>query len=293
MDFGNIQVGSTFPATLVISNTGNSPLTITGVTFPSNYTSTFTSGTIPAGGSQSATIRFSPTAPQTYNGTLTVNGDQTSGTNTVTISGTGVPAPAPATYALSGLVNDGTSGASGRIPNVTVKVVDGANTGKSAITDASGNYAITGLAPGRFTLSASATDFQTATKTDSLSANTTVDFALVRTPAPSPTPSPARRTDTFAFTLPAGSPSVVVGPVRAGNGPLEVALNFSGNFIILACVGTPAACKPMGGRPTTTTFNIPSDVPAGPIQAIVYFNPNAVQPSGNASGTVSFTYNPF
>jgi len=40
------------------------------------------------------------------------------------------------------------------------------------------------------------------------------------------------------------------------------------------------------------TFNIPSDFPAGPIQASVYFNPSAAQPSGNASGTVTFTYNP-
>jgi hypothetical protein len=110
--------------------------------------------------------------------------------------------------------------------------------------------------------------------------------------ATSPTTSPARRTDTFSFSLPAGSPSVPVGPIRAGNGPLDVALNFSGNFIILACVGTPAACKPMGGRPTTTTFNIPSDLPAGAIQASIYFNPNVVQPAGNASGTVTFTYNP-
>jgi hypothetical protein len=111
--------------------------------------------------------------------------------------------------------------------------------------------------------------------------------------ATSPTSS-ARRTDTFAFTLPAGSPSVVVGPIRAGNGPLEVALDFSGNFIILACVGMPGGgCRPMGGRPTTTTFTIPSDFPAGTIQASVYFNPVAVQPSGNANGTVTFTYNPF
>ncbi len=100
-------------------------------------------------------------------------------------------------------------------------------------------------------------------------------------------------TDTFAFTLPAGSQgSVVVGPVLAGSGPLTVTLNFSGNFIILACVGTQVSCIPMGGTPQTRTFNIPSDFPAGAIQAQVYFNPNFSQPPGNASGTVSFTYVP-
>jgi hypothetical protein len=103
-----------------------------------------------------------------------------------------------------------------------------------------------------------------------------------------------RRTDTFAFTLPAGSQrEVVVGPVRAGNGPVEVALTFSGDFIILACVGTQLRCIPMGGRPTTRSFTIPSDFPAGPVQATLYFNRNFPQPPGNAMGTVSFTYNPF
>ena len=105
-------------------------------------------------------------------------------------------------------------------------------------------------------------------------------------------PPSGRRTDTFAFTLPAGSLGVVLGPVRAGNGPLEVALNFSGDFIILACVGTQSRCIPMGGRPQTHTFNIPPDFPAGAIQATVYFNTNFPQPPGNASGTVSFTYVP-
>ena len=37
---------------------------------------------------------------------------------------------------------------------------------------------------------------------------------------------------------------------------------------------------------------IPADFPAGPIQATVYFNPNFPQASGNATGTVTFSYNP-
>lgn len=108
----------------------------------------------------------------------------------------------------------------------------------------------------------------------------------------------ARRTDTFAFilsgTAPPTSPNTasVIGPIRAANGPLQVDLNFTGNFTILACVGTTTSCLVMGGRPTTRTFNIPNNFPAGPIQALVYFNVNATQPAGNASGTVAFTYNP-
>ncbi len=102
-----------------------------------------------------------------------------------------------------------------------------------------------------------------------------------------------RRTDTFAFTLRAANSSVIVGPVHAGNGLLEVAYDFSGDFRVIACVGSPTACKPMGDRPKTVGwFDIPSDFPAGPIQATVYFNPNVPQPSEIANGTVSITYKP-
>jgi hypothetical protein len=120
--------------------------------------------------------------------------------------------------------------------------------------------------------------------------------SVAPTPAPTPAPSPApgsRRTDTFGFTLPAGSQaSVTVGSVRAANGPLEVRLDFSGNYIILACVGTASSCIPMGGRPQTRTFSIPGDFPAGTIQGKVYFNNNFPQPPGAAVGTVTFTYTP-
>lgn len=95
--FGNVQVGNTATATLTITNSGNATLTVSGITGPSAgiYSATWTSGTIPVGGSQAVTIGFAPTAAQTYSGTLTVNGDQTSGTNTIAISGTGLPTPTP------------------------------------------------------------------------------------------------------------------------------------------------------------------------------------------------------
>jgi Abnormal spindle-like microcephaly-assoc'd, ASPM-SPD-2-Hydin len=91
--FGNILVGATFDAVLRIHNEGSEALTVTGMTGPGGYTSTWTSGTIAARSSQAATIRFAPTAAQTYNGTLTVQANHTSGTNTIAISGTGALPP--------------------------------------------------------------------------------------------------------------------------------------------------------------------------------------------------------
>jgi HYDIN/CFA65/VesB family protein len=91
--FGNVQVGNRSSASLTITNSGNSALTVSGMTVTgglgSVFASSFTSGTISPGGSQQVTIQFAPTAAQTYSGTLNVNGDQTSGSNSIAISGTG------------------------------------------------------------------------------------------------------------------------------------------------------------------------------------------------------------
>jgi hypothetical protein len=48
------------------------------------------SGTISAGASQTVSVRFAPTAAQSCTGVVTVNGDQTSGTNTIAVNATAV-----------------------------------------------------------------------------------------------------------------------------------------------------------------------------------------------------------
>jgi len=91
--FGNVTVGSTSTKTLTISNTGDSPLTVTSISYsyPADFSGNW-SGTIPAGGSQNVTVTFAPTAAQSYSGTVTVNSDKTGGTETIAISGTGITA---------------------------------------------------------------------------------------------------------------------------------------------------------------------------------------------------------
>lgn len=100
--FGSVTVGQTADRNLTIANTGNSTLTVTGITGPSGLSSNWTSGTIAAGGSQVATIRFSPTIAQAYSGTVTVNGDHTAGTNTIAFSGTGTVPAGTRIISLSG-----------------------------------------------------------------------------------------------------------------------------------------------------------------------------------------------
>jgi N-acetylmuramoyl-L-alanine amidase len=90
--FGSVTVGTTATRTLTISNSGNATLTVSGITYPSGFSGAW-SGTIGPGGSQNVTVRFAPTSVTSYGGTVIVNGDQTSGTNTIAASGTGTTAP--------------------------------------------------------------------------------------------------------------------------------------------------------------------------------------------------------
>ena len=98
LTFGNQTVGTTRYSTLTISNAGNATLTVSGsgISYPTGFSGNWT-GTIPPGGSQNVTVAFAPTAAQSYGGTVAVNSDATSGTATISVSGTGVSAAANAT----------------------------------------------------------------------------------------------------------------------------------------------------------------------------------------------------
>jgi Abnormal spindle-like microcephaly-assoc'd, ASPM-SPD-2-Hydin/CARDB len=89
--FGEVAVGSSRDLSYTITNPGNAALTVTGTSVSggraSQLTASWTSGTIAAGASQDVSVRFQPTTAGSYSGTVTVNGDQTSGSNTIAISG--------------------------------------------------------------------------------------------------------------------------------------------------------------------------------------------------------------
>jgi len=88
--FGNVDAGSIKQLPFTISNSGNSTLTVSSISYPLGFIGNWSGGTINPGGSQSVTVTFSPTAAQSYGGTVTVNSDKTAGVNTVSVSGTGV-----------------------------------------------------------------------------------------------------------------------------------------------------------------------------------------------------------
>jgi hypothetical protein len=175
MNFGSVTVGTTATTTLTIGNTGTGDLTVTSITYPAGFSGSFTSGTIPANGSQVVTVTFAPTAAQTYTGNITVTGNQASGTNTIVVSGAGVAIP---TFTLSGIVTETPPTTSTVLAGVRVAFVDGANAGKSATTGADGRYQITGVVNGGYTVTASLAGYTTASLPVGVNGNTTLDVRL-------------------------------------------------------------------------------------------------------------------
>jgi hypothetical protein len=101
LSFGSVTVGQVASGSFVIANPGNSSLTVSGISFPSYYTANWTSGAIAAGESKTVLVQFAPLQALAVNGVLTVNGDQTSGANTMTVSGTGTWPPTDAPFSAT------------------------------------------------------------------------------------------------------------------------------------------------------------------------------------------------
>jgi hypothetical protein len=86
--------------------------------------------------------------------------------------------PQSTTFTLSGQVTDSTAGTG--ISGATITIVDGPNASKSATTDSSGGYSLSGLPSSTFTVSVSAGNYTSHSKSVTLTSNQTVSFQLVR-----------------------------------------------------------------------------------------------------------------
>ncbi len=130
--FGSVTTNASAQTNLTISNTGNSTMTVSSISYSTNVFSGSWSGQIPAGNSTNVTVKFSPTSGVSYSGTVTVNSDATSGANTISASGTG----ATRLISLSGNLAFGsvTTNSSAQT-NLTI-----GNTGNSTMTVSSISY---------------------------------------------------------------------------------------------------------------------------------------------------------
>ena len=195
LNFGAVELGKASELTLTVGNSGTGTLSVTGITVPGGYALNWTSGAIAPGGSQQVTVRFAPTAAQAYDGTLTVNGDHTSGTSTASLSGRGT-APAPALATITGTAAEPGSGALG---GATIEIRDGPDAKKTTTTDATGTFTLPGLQPGSVTVRASKSGYSDIDQRISLVAGGVVALTFtvpkVATPAPTP-PAPTPPTPT-------------------------------------------------------------------------------------------------
>ncbi|CAN2045008.1 hypothetical protein GMMP13_1670001 [Candidatus Magnetomoraceae bacterium gMMP-13] len=95
LDFGNVEVNNTATRTLTIWNDGNATLNVDSISYPNGFSGNWNGGDINSGGNKEITITFSPTSETNYSGMVNVSSDKTSGTNTISISGTGASEPSP------------------------------------------------------------------------------------------------------------------------------------------------------------------------------------------------------
>lgn len=88
--FGSVTGGPMYPCAnriMTISNTGTELLLITNILTPHPFSANWSSDTILPGQSKSVIISFCPPVPGSFNGTITVVSDKTSGTDIITATG--------------------------------------------------------------------------------------------------------------------------------------------------------------------------------------------------------------
>lgn len=103
------------------------------------------------------------------------------GDSTPTAPSQPAPPPAPTTANLSGRITETFPTASTAIAGATLTVADGANVGKTASTDGSGNYQFAGLTRQGFNVNVTAANYQSSGFGVDLTGDVTRNFSL--TPA--------------------------------------------------------------------------------------------------------------
>ncbi len=103
------------------------------------------------------------------------------GSSTTPTAPSSTPSPSTpastATFTLTGLVIDD---AAQVVVGATVTVLDGPNANRSALTDGTGRYSLTGLSTGGFSVRVRRDGYDDATKPVTLTSSTSVDFTIPR-----------------------------------------------------------------------------------------------------------------
>lgn len=160
LNFGDVQLGSTQERSFRIVNTGSDTLTVSRLTATSTagFSVSWSSGTLAPNVGQDVKVFFAPTEAKSYSGTLRVEADHTSGTNTIPITAVGTVAGLK--FPLTGSVSESIPTTNVKIANATVTIDSGPNAGRTAVTDGAGNYSFSDLTAGGMNLKVAAPGYQ-------------------------------------------------------------------------------------------------------------------------------------
>ncbi|MDR1341239.1 MAG: choice-of-anchor D domain-containing protein [Prevotellaceae bacterium] len=132
MTFGSVTVGSSATRTLTVKNTGNARLDVSRISCPPGYNCIYSNSgfSLEATKSLDVTITFLPTATYPpYNGTIQVLSNAPDSPHSITVTGTGTQAAAPAVSLSGSLAFDSVAIGSTATRTLTIR-----NTGTAPLT---------------------------------------------------------------------------------------------------------------------------------------------------------------
>ena len=317
--FDNQSVGTTSAAkTVTLSNSGNSPLTITSISASGDFAQTNNCpATLAASANCTINITFAPIAAGSRSGSIAVMSNAPSSPDSVSLSGTGVALPALSATPASASFGNQLVGSTSTAKDIVIKNVGtaGLDVGTPAIAgtnasdfSVSGNTCTTTIAPnGTCKISVTFMPGSTGTRSATLgipsndpASPASVNLSGVGTqPALSVTPGsltfPDQGTNTASTAKQLTVKNTGTAPLHV-TGPTVHGAN-AGDFAVSGntCTGAiapNATCSisvtftPVALGARSATLNIPSDDPASP--ATANLSGNGVQPpSGGGGGSLN------
>ena len=177
--------GPSSPTVTSVTLAGSLSMNIIGQTSQVTATAHFAKGTTQNVTAQATWTSSDATVVTVTGGLVTAVGE---GTATIAatyqnVSGlTRVTVTKPPNYMLSGKVTESAPTTSTVLSGARIDFTDAANQGRFATTDGTGQYQLLQVPAGTYTVRATLAGYVDATKQVTVSANTTLDFALVPTP---------------------------------------------------------------------------------------------------------------
>ncbi|PWB46008.1 MAG: hypothetical protein C3F12_08045 [Candidatus Methylomirabilota bacterium] len=235
LTFGTVNTGSTATLTAQIQNTGTATLNVTGIARAAGTSTEYTFGpaaplTIPAGGSNTLSVTYTPTDAGTDTGSLAITSNASTSPTSLSLTGTGSVAPPPPgqqpAISLSLAALDFGTVAVGSPPAVKTTQIQNTGTAPLEVTGiapaagTSTEYTSTPAAP--FTVAAGANTTLTVTYTPVDAGTDAGSLAITSNASTSPTSLSLTGTGSVAPPPPGQQPTIGLTPTSLDFGTVAV-----------------------------------------------------------------------